>query len=330
MFLMIVIIILITATSILWNIYLWIFSFQKNYNSLDQYQNSYYAAISSIERWMLATKTKQAGFEWSGWFLWKQNRWYISDYSTWKLWIFNQNNNWFYRNINSKTKILTWILRYDSLLNLILFIDPDNNSNNTPYTKSDIDNIDYNIFDWSDTITINLSKNNNLWNIISENDIPIRRKLNISNQNNENYIISDQWLNNNWNNIFNKNINNKESLVFGKNKTNIHPWLTGTWHWFCTNWMCYNPDTNIWNILTWGYATWLILNITWDYIKIDSNNIIPEILYTITSTQNISDTEHVIIGEAIIGNYKKTIIIKKPISTYKNPNRKNFIFPYYK
>jgi hypothetical protein len=82
--------------------------------------------------------------------------------------------------------------------------------------------------------------------------------------------------------------------------------------------------------LSWWTATWLIINITWAYLTTDQYNVIPQILYSIISDKEISDTDYTIIGEAIIWNYKKTIIIKKPISNYKNPNRKNFIFPYYK
>ena len=327
MFLMIVIIILITATSILWNIYLWIFSFQKNYNSLDQYHNSYYAAISSIERWLLATKYKKAWFEWSGWFIWDENWWNISDFLTWDLWKLNENDNWFYWTINSKTNNLTWILNYDELLNLMLFIDTNIDKN--LYTKTDYNNISYSMFDNSDTLTINLSKNDEIQNINPENEIPINRKLYISNHYNDKYIVTNTWIYN-WNNIFNKNINNEENIIFWKNIKNIHPWFTGTWHSFCTNTKCYSPDTDINFILSWGYATWLILNITWVYLKSDEDNTIPNIIYNINSTTPISARYHTIKWEAIIWNYKKTIIIKKPISNYKNPNRKNFIFPYYK
>jgi len=70
MFLLIVIIILIAATSILWNIYVWIFPFLQNYWNLENYSNSQYAAISAIERWLLVAKYKHPSFVWSWWYIW--------------------------------------------------------------------------------------------------------------------------------------------------------------------------------------------------------------------------------------------------------------------
>jgi hypothetical protein len=51
------------------------------------------------------------------------------------------------------------VLNYDELLELMLFVD----NNNDAYTKTDFSSISYTIFDDSnDTITINLSKNNQI------------------------------------------------------------------------------------------------------------------------------------------------------------------------
>ena len=327
MFLLVIIVILIASTSILWNIYVWLFSFQQNYNDLDNYYASYYWAISSIERGLLVTKYKKAGFVWSGGFIWSWSWWPISDILSGDLWQLNKNQNWFYWDINSRTQNISWQLDYTTLLNIILTLDDSNNLDN-PYINTTWINIIKNFFNNTAYISWVIIDENNLWDITLATWISVKRKLEINNSNNEEYIIPTSSPND-WNEIFNDNINDSSHLHFHKNTHNIHDISAPQWSWFSTNITGYGSGISIWDILTWWYASWVLFNITWNYIETDTNNILPYLKYYFDSDTEFADTNYIIVWEAVVWNYKKTIIIKKPTSNYKNTSRKNFIFPYY-
>jgi hypothetical protein len=328
MFLLIVIILLIAATSILGNIYVWFFSFQQNYWDLENYKNSYYAAISSVERWLLVTKYKEPWFIWSGWFLWTWSRWPTSDTFSWNFWKINYINNWTYRDINSRTQKISWDIEYNKIF--ILYKDIDNSTDN--YNTTDSSNLNNFYENEENYISWYIYKNNKFSNIIDSNLKWITR---ISN--------TEHWWPM-WSNIINSsNINNKNPIYFTKSTNNIHtinPNNTAStsgqpWSWFYTI-----IGNALWNQeleqFTWTNAfywmitpsNWILFYITWD-IKDGNNNRLPNLKYYFQSNTWFADINYNITWSAIIWNYKKDIFIQKPTSNIRNPNRKKFIFPYY-
>lgn len=310
MLLLIVIIILIWSAGILWNIYFSFFSFQRNYQDINNYYNSNYWAVSSIERALISSKYTWPGFIWSWWFLMTWNWWSISDVFSWEFGKFTNDINWIYWSLNSQTQKIEWILKYNDILDIILSV----NSWNDLYSWT---NTYYNFFDESNYISWYINK----WNFeeVEQNNW-IQIKWVIRTANNEEYIIA--WWD--WNEISNNQINNTWIVYFENETYNIfNSWYT-VWSGFNTWWTLY-----VWNIsgaLSSAKAKWLQFYITWWYLK-KSNWIIPYLFYSFESNTGFADIYYNITWTAIIWNYKKEIFIKKPTSIYKN--NQNFIFPYY-
>ena len=312
MFLLIVIVILIAATSILANIYGWIFSFQQNYGDLENYSNSHYAAISAIERWLLVTKYKNPNFVWSGWFIWTWNWWEISDLFSGNFGDINKNNNWLHRIIDSQCNNELWILKNNQTLVFQTYIYNNTQSytwNNATTTKW-ISNI------WTLNGTIeNIDSSINLING------SLYRQINWDNK-----ISWYTWfVSSSWNTMINYwTINNTPAITF--NASTINPlWTTNTWDILCTQNWCYTGST-INNLIT--DDKWILFYIQ-NRLTDNNNNQIWEIKYEFTNNFSWNCQNYYINWTAIIWRYKQELSIKKPSFNYRNPNRKQFIFPYY-
>jgi hypothetical protein len=314
MFLLMVIIILIAATSILSNIYVWIFPFQQNYGDLENYSNSQYAAISAIERWLLVTKHKKPSFIWSGWFIWTWNWWEISDIFSWAFWKYNQWDNGIYRNINSQCNSEKWILKNNQVLVFNTY-----HYDTTP------------IYTWDNEISTDSIST--IWEVNWTFTMPIS-SVNLIKWNIYRQIEWDdkiEWytwfVTSSWNtNIKISDINTQQNIIF--NKTTINPtWVSNTWDLLCTQSWCYHA--NITDLIpSPNNDKWIILYIQ-DRLT-DNNNQIWSIKYNLENNFSWNCQNYTITWISIVWKYKQTISIKKPAFNYKNPNRENFIFPYYK
>jgi hypothetical protein len=310
MLLLIVIVILIWSAGILWNIYFSFFSFQQNYLDLNNYYNSNYGAVSSIERALISSKYTWPWFVWSGWFLSTWNWWSISDIFSWDFGKFTNDINWIYRSLNSKTQKIEGKLNYNEILNIIL----STNSWDNLYSWT---NTYYNFFDES----IELSWYINILNFEEiEPSTWIQLKRIIRTSNNGEYIIAGG----EWNEILNEKINNNSTIFFASGIYDIFNSWSILWSGFLTSWISYAWNIN--DALSWWCATWLNLYITWWYL-INSNWAIPYLFYSFESNTDFSDIYYYITWTSIVWNYQKDIFIKKPTSLYHN--QQNFIFPYY-
>lgn len=310
MLLLIVIIILVACLSIMWNIYFSFFWFQQNYQDINNYQNSNYWAISSIEKWLLSSKYMWAWYEWSGGFMWTWYWWNISDTFSWDFLKFNNWYNWLYFDINSKTQKVTWKIDYNSMTTIILTLNTWSNY----YSGEQSIN---NFFDSTNYISWNIK--NNFDEISSTNDIQLKRIIILTDWNW--HIISQ----NSWNEILNNKLNNWVSIHFASWTYNIFNSWSTIGSWFTNSWTDYY---SIWRALTWWNAVLLQFYITWAYLK-TSNWIVPYLDFEVESNIDFSDIYYYITGTSVVWNYKQELSIKRPTINYKNPNRKNFIFPNY-
>ncbi len=310
MLLLIVIIILIACAWILWNIYFNFFSFQQNYQNLNNYYNSNYWAISSIEKWLLSSKYTWPWYKWSGGFLWTWYWWNISDTFSWDFWKFNNWYNWLYFDINSKTQKVTWKIDYNSMTTIILTL---NTWSNYYSWEQSINNF----FDSTNYISWYLKNNFGL--IFSYDEVQLKRIITLTDW--HWYIIAS----NTWNEILNNNINSWVSINFSSWTYNIFNSWSTSGSWFNNSWVSYD---SIGQALTWGKTILLQLYITWWHLK-TTDGVVPHLDFEIESNIDFSDIYYYITGTSIVWNYKKELFIKRPTSKYKNPNYKNFIFPNY-
>ena len=311
MFLLIVIVILIAATSILANIYGWIFSFQQNYGDLENYSNSNYSAISAIERWLLVTKYKNPKFVWSWWFLWTWHRWELSDLFSGDFGNLNKSNNWLYRVINSQCNNEWWKLKNNQVLIFQTYTYNDTSAYTWDQATSTNWISDNWTLDWTFYWDIDLTK----WNVYRQ-------------VNGDNKIEWYTWfVTSSWTTMIDYwEINDKRDVEF--NTTTKNPIARLSWDVLCTQSWCYT-NQSIWDLITNNhYDKWLLFYIQ-DRLMDDNNNQIWEIEYTFTNDFNGNCQNYSIKGISIIWKYKQELLIKKPTFNYRNPNRKKFIFPHY-
>ena len=311
MLLLIVLIILIASLWILWNIYFHFFAFQQNFQDLNNYQNGYYASISSIERWLLSSKYVRAGYDGSGWFLWTWYWWNISDLLS-NFWKITNWSNWLYFDINSKTKKVIWKINYDKITTILLSL---NDSEDTYSSWTNIKKF----FEDNDVYISGYIKNN--FSSINETDkIQLKWFFVLNNENW--YIIA--W--NTWNEISNWQINNGVHVYFSNETNNIFDqYQLNDSVSFESSWVIFD---NIWEALSWQKAIMLWFYITGNYL-FSNNKIVPYLDFEIESNLDFVDSHYYITWVSIYWKYKQNLSIKKPVSNYQNPNYKNFIFPYY-
>ncbi len=319
MFLLIVIVILIAATSILTNIYMWIFSFQQNYGNLESYSNSHYAAISAIERWLLVSKYKKPSFIWSWWFIWTWNWWEVSELFSGDFWRFNNNNNWLHWTIASKCS------RESSNLT---------NNNTLTFNTYTYDNTNRHYQTWSIISTQWISqwggwelygKFQNINSNINTKEWTVYRTINWDDK-----LWSYTWfVSSSWNTMINSwSINNNTNLIF--NSSTINPtWTTNTWDTLCTQDGCYIWQT-IWELIWgWNKDKWITIYIKDRLLNSTNNWQIWYIHYNLINDDDWNCQNYNIDWTATIWQYIQELSIQKPTFNYKNPNRKKFIFPHY-
>lgn len=312
MLLLIIIIILIICTSILWNIYFNFFNFQQNYQDLNSYQNSYYGAISSIERWLISSKYMGPWYKWSWGFLWTWYWWNISDNFLLDFWKFTKWDNWLFFAINSKTNKITWKIDYDLIQTIILTL---NTWSDYYWTETTIREF------FGDESYISWYIKNNFDPISLDTDFQLKWVISLTDWNW--HIIPIPI--NTWNEISNKEINNWASIIFATWIYDIFNSWSIDGAWFRNSGIDYH---SIEQALSWWKAILIQFYITWWYLK-TTNGIVPYLDFEIESNIEFSDIYYYMTGTSIVWNYKKELFIKKPTSKYKNPNYKNFIFPNY-
>ncbi len=313
MFLLIVIVILIAATSILANIYGWIFSFQQNYGDLENYSNSHYAAISAIERWLLVTKYKNPSFVWSGGFIWTWSWWEISDLFSGSFGDLNKNDNWLHRIIDSQCNKELWTLKNNQVLVFQTYTYDDTQS----YTWDNAITTKWISADWELSGTIE-----KIDDLITLTNGFTYRQINWDNK----IELYTWFVSGSWNTMINYwTINNWNDIEF--NNTTINPLgIIDTWDVLCTQDWCYYQS--IWNLIDSKEDKWILFYIQ-DRLTDNNNNQIWEAEYTFTNNFSGNCQNYYINWTAIIWKYKQELSIKKPSFNYRNPNRKKFIFPYY-
>lgn len=311
MFLLIVIVILIASASILWNIYMWIFSLQQNYGDINNYYNSYYAAISSIERWLLVTKYKQPSFVWSGWFIGNDNRWEASEMFSGNFGKFTEWNNWLVWEINSYCENITWALKHNNVLTIKYL----SYTNDTEHYEVAIP--------WSAmwlSVFLELT-----WDIINNYNIDLA-DMNIYRQVDERgtswFVISswDTMINNSW-------------YIYIYQGTTDPSNIAPIWNTLCTEDWCFSGLTVGWWVLTDEQIHFYIKDrIIWVnswqlwHINYNFNLYNPGSPWVDMHT---NCPNYTIIWNWTIWKYKNTLQIQKPAFNYKNPYRQDFIFPYY-
>lgn len=134
MFIIIMVILLWTCVSILWNVYYNTTSFQKTYWEINSYYSAYYGAVSSIERWLLMTRLKYPWYNWSWWFKWNNLIWsnvnlFSGEDSFGKL---SMDWNSMYWTVNSATDHIIWKLNNEKLVYIWFrnYDDINGNQNN--------------------------------------------------------------------------------------------------------------------------------------------------------------------------------------------------------
>lgn len=276
--------------------------------------------MSSLERWLLVAKYKEPWFVWSGGFIWTGSRWELSDTFSGDFGKYTKSNNWLSRELNSRTQEINGNINYKKILNIGLTVDVSNN----PYQTED--NKINNFFRSSYNISGVFYKENQFNNIVQDTGISIKRKILVYDDDDE-YIKPGINTTTNWNAIFNENINNQSTIFFKEGTYNIHDQYAIIWSWFCTNLTCYTWDLSE-EIWAWWYHTGIVFYITWD-IKDESDQRLPNLKYYFESNTWFADIYYYIDWQWTIWKYQQNLSIKKPTSNIKNPNRKNFIFPYY-
>lgn len=130
MFIIIMVLILVTCMSVLSSIYYNTTALQKTYWSVNSYYWAYYWAISSIERWLLMSKVKYPGYEWSWWFKWDQIFWAISNGFSNDFWRLSRWNNSMMRYVDSKTNKIAGTIDTKTLrtISFLVYDDPDSES----------------------------------------------------------------------------------------------------------------------------------------------------------------------------------------------------------
>lgn len=305
MLLLIVIIILIASVWILWNIYFHFFNFQQNFQDLNHYQNSYYWAISAIERWLLSSKYMWHWYKWSTENLWTW--WNIGDIVGWEFWNFA---NWLFFDINSKTTWTNWTIEYNKITTIKLVLNTGENIYSGTNQILNFFNDDNYI---SGTIT------NNFDPISDTNQIQLKRILTLNDENG--YVIA----NITGNEFFNWTLNEWTNFYFSGWTQNIFG-FSATENGFNNSWTAYNT---IWEALSGGEALEIHFYITGTNYLLANNKIVPYLDFEINSNLDFVDSYYYITWMSIYWKYKQNLLIKKPISNYQNPNYKNFIFPYY-
>ncbi len=142
---------LLAFTFILLAIWIWIlvsvysifFPFIKNLSNIDNNNIAYYWAISSIERAQLSIRYHSPWFSWSWWYLADNNRWPISDAKSWYFGMINNNPNWMFWTVNSKTYSI-----------------PSPWNWNVEYLLASEDSSNYNMIDYKNLVKLNLSIDN--------------------------------------------------------------------------------------------------------------------------------------------------------------------------
>ncbi|MCK9467261.1 MAG: hypothetical protein M0P94_02940 [Candidatus Absconditabacterales bacterium] len=311
MLLLIVLIILIASLGILGNIYFHFFAFQQNFQDLNNYQNSYYASISSIERGLLSSKYVRAGYDGSGGFLGTGYWGNISDLLS-NFGKITNGSNGLYFDINSKTKKVIGKINYDKITTILLSL---NDSEDTYSSGTNIKKF----FEDNDVYISGYIKNN--FSSINETDkIQLKWFFVLNNENG--YIIAG----NTGNEISNGQINNGVHVYFSNETNNIFDqYQLSDSVSFESSGVIFD---NIGEALSGQKAIMLGFYITGNYL-FSNNKIVPYLDFEIESNLDFVDSHYYITGVSIYGKYKQNLSIKKPVSNYQNPNYKNFIFPYY-
>lgn len=306
MLLLIVLIIIVASVWILWNIYFHFFNFQQNFQDLNNYQNSYYWAISAIERWLLSSKYMWYWYEGSTENLWTW--WNISDIVEWEFWNFT---NWLFFGIDSKTQETSWKIKYDKITTIKLVLNTGENI----YSG---ENQILNFFDDSSYIS-GIVKSG--FSISGANQTQLKRVIALDNGNG--YIIANKT----WNEFSNWKINEWANFYFSNGTRNIFNPYASEFSGFKNSWTPYNT---IWEALSGGKAVEIHFYITGiNYLLTDNNKIVPYLDFEINSNLDFVDSYYYINWVSIYWKYKQNLSVKRPVSNYQNPNYKNFIFPYY-
>jgi len=251
-----------------------------------------------------------AWYTWSGGFLWTGYWWNISDVFSWDFWKFANWYNWLSFDINSKTKKIKWKIKYNTTNTIVLMLNTGSN-----YYSGQ--NIIKKFFDETNYISWYIK--NNFDTISSDNSIQLKRIITLTDWH---WYITAQ---NTWNEILNSKINDWFPIYFSSWTYDIFSSWSTDWSGFINSWTEYD---SIWQALTWWKAIFLQFYITGWYLK--SNNwIIPHLDLNIESNIDFADIYYYINWQWTIWKYQQNLSIKKPTYNYKNPNRKNFIFPYY-
>ncbi|HPC34575.1 MAG TPA: hypothetical protein PLP73_02845 [Candidatus Absconditabacterales bacterium] len=305
MLLLIVIIILIASVGILGNIYFHFFNFQQNFQDLNHYQNSYYGAISAIERGLLSSKYMGHGYKGSTENLGTGGN--IGDIVEGE---FGNFANGLFFDINSKTTGTNGTIEYNKITTIKLVLNTGENI----YSRT---NQILNFFNDDNYISGTIT--NNFDPISDTNQIQLKRILTLNDENG--YVIA----NITGNEFFNGTLNEGTNFYFSGGTQNIFG-FSATENGFNNSGTAYNT---IGEALSGGEALEIHFYITGTNYLLANNKIVPYLDFEINSNLDFVDSYYYITGMSIYGKYKQNLLIKKPISNYQNPNYKNFIFPYY-
>jgi len=133
MLLAFVIVLMIIGAGILVGVYSVFMPFYESLADIIEYNTAYYGAISSIERWHLAIKYQDAGFEGS-WWRKDTNFWPHSDENPWNLWRLSFTWNGSRRIIQSQTMTIPSSWQWN--INYLLASSDSKNYNKMDYNKS--------------------------------------------------------------------------------------------------------------------------------------------------------------------------------------------------
>lgn len=139
MFIMIMVIILGTCVSVLTSIYYNTMALQNTYGSVNTYYWAYYWALSSIERWLLMTKIKYPGYEWTWWFVWWKEIWSKSNLFPWKFRRLSNTQNTMIRTVNSLTTNIKWTVDNKTIAAISFIRYKDANPEQYNRNNSDIE-----------------------------------------------------------------------------------------------------------------------------------------------------------------------------------------------
>ncbi len=232
-------------------------------------------------------------------------------------WKYNENKNWLDWNINSYCTHITWVLTNEDVLIISSMVY--GNTNTWHYETEERSST--RSFSRFLRLTWNISKNNILMNNWS-----IHRQLDEAR---ETWFVI--WT---WNTKISYNDMNDSgfSLLFNQytiDPSNISPiWNELCWHHWCLTWttIYYMIIPDKW--LLFYINDRLISNYWWEIWDLNYNFYV-DLPWHPWENTNTNCPYYYINWNWTIWKYKQELSIKKPSFNYRNPNRKQFIFPYY-